>query len=85
MYYQFNKISYVSAAFLFGLVFAILNILVCLGREPEEVGHGVLGRLFAGFLIFGACKRNSNSIQVWMILVFLDCIVYIITCIVKVI
>ena len=85
MYYQFNKISYVSAAFLFGLVFAILNILVCLGREPEEVGHGVLGGLFAGFLIFGAYNRNSTSIQVWMILVFLDCIIYIITGTVKVI
>ena len=85
MYYQFNKISYVSAAFLFGLVFAILNILVCLGREPEEVGHGVLGGLFAGFLIFGAYNRNSTSIQVWMILVFLDCIIYIITGVVKLI
>ena len=79
-----NK-SYVSAAFIFGLVFAILNILECLGGKPEQVGHGVNGALFAGFLIFGAYKRNSDSIQFWMILVFLDCIIYIITGIVKLI
>ena len=79
-----NK-SYVTAAFFFGLVFAILNILTCLGKEPEEVGHGVLGGLFAGFLIFGAYNRNSTSIQIWMILVFLDYIIYIIAGIVKLI
>ena len=79
-----NK-SYVSAAIFLGLIFPILNILECLGKEPEEVGHGVLGALFAGFLIFGAYNRNSNSIQVWMILVFLDIIIYIITGIVKLI
>ena len=79
MYFQFCNKSYVNAAFALGLVFPILNILECLGKEPEEVGHGVLGALFAGFLIFGAYNRNSNSIQVWMILVFLDIIIYIIT------
>ena len=38
--------------------------------------HGVFGTLLNGFLVFGAHKRNSKVIFIWMILAGIQCIPY---------
>ena len=38
--------------------------------------HGVFGTLLNGFLVFGAHKRNSKVIFIWMILAGVQCIPY---------
>ena len=70
--------SYVQAAFVLGVIFFVLNILVCflgISGDLKSIVSGVLGALNSGILIFGAYKWNSTAILVWMILVAIECFV----------
>ena len=71
--------SNVQAAKVLGILLVVLNLLYCLGTD--EYGHrttnvvyGILGALISGILVFGAIKRNSKAILVWIILAIIECI-----------
>ena len=71
----------VEAAFVLGIVLAVLNFLSCLpfcfaqNTELTLVGIsiGVIGVMTHCILIFGAHKRHSIAILVWMVLAILEC------------
>ena len=72
----------VKAAFVLGIVLAVLSFLSCLpfffdpSQEVKIVGiiAGILGVMTHCILIFGAHKRHSTTILVWMVLAILECI-----------
>ena len=72
----------IKAAFVLGIVLAVLNFLSCLpfcfaqNTELTLVGIsiGVIGVMTHCILIFGAHKRHSTAILVWMVLAILECI-----------
>ena len=68
--------TYVKAAFVLGIVLAILSLV-----GVADGSHGTSGRIVAVIsamihcvLIFGAHTRNSKVILVWMVLAILSCI-----------
>ena len=64
----------VEAAFVLGIVLAVLNGLSCFNEDPEVIANGIIGAVIHCTLIFGAHKRNSTAILVWMVLAILSCI-----------
>ena len=71
----------VEAAFVLGIVLAVLNFLSCLpfcfAQNTEilvGISIGVIGVMTHCILIFGAHKRHSTAILVWMVLAILECI-----------
>ena len=72
----------VEAAFVLGIVLAVLNFLSCLplfcfAQNTETlvgISIGVIGVMTHCILIFGAHKRHSTAILVWMVLAILECI-----------
>ena len=66
----------VEAAFVLGIVLAVLNGLSCFNEDPEVIANGIIGAVIHCTLIFGAHKRNSTAILVWMVLAILECIVF---------
>merc|ERR1712172_370719 len=69
----------IKAAFVLGIVLAVLSFLPGLpfffAREEKIVGViGVIGVMTHCILIFGAHKRHSTAILVWMVLAILECI-----------
>ena len=71
----------VEAAFVLGIVLAVLNFLSCLpfcfAQNTEilvGISIGVIGVMTHCILIFGAHKRHSIAILVWMVLASLECI-----------
>ena len=70
----------VEAAFVLGIVLAVLNFLSCLpfcfAQNTEilvGISIGVIGVMTHCILIFGAHKRHSIAILVWMVLAILEC------------
>ena len=70
----------VKAAFVLGIVLAVLNFLSCLpfcfAQNTEilvGISIGVIGVMTHCILIFGAHKRHSIAILVWMVLAILEC------------
>ena len=59
-------------------VIAIVSEYSCFDSIEEILvfTHGVFGTLLNGFLVFGAHKRNSKVIFIWMILAGIQCIPY---------
>ena len=70
--------SNVKAAFILGIVFVTLSILGCLQGDLQSIIAGIVGALINGILVFGAHKRNSTAILVWIILAIIQCIVFVI-------
>merc|ERR1712110_286336 len=73
--------SNVKAAKVWGIIFLILNILTCFGTNEKygnlpNIIQGVAGALISCLLIFGAIKRSSTAILVWMILSVIEIIGY---------
>ena len=70
--------SNVKASFILGIVFVVLSLLGCLGGDLQSIIGGIVGALINGILVFGAHKRNSTAILVWIILAIIQCIVFVI-------
>ena len=71
----------IKAAFVLGIVLAVLNFLSCLpfcfAQNTEilvGISIGVIGVMTHCILIFGAHKHHSTTILVWMVLAILECI-----------
>ena len=65
----------VKAAFVLGIVLAVLSLLGC-GNGNNGIINGIIGGIIHCVLIFGAHTRNSKAILVWMVLAILSCIGY---------
>jgi len=63
----------VKAAFVLGIVLAVLSLLGC-GNGNNGIINGIIGGIIHCVLIFGAHTRNSTAILVWMVLAILSCI-----------
>ena len=64
----------VKAAFVLGIVLAVLSFLGCAGKMQGVIAGGIMSGLIHCILVFGAHKRNSTAILVWMVLAILSCI-----------
>jgi len=64
----------VKAAFVLGIVLAVLSGLSCFDNSEGALAIGIIGAVIHCILIFGAHTRNSTAILVWMVLAILDCI-----------
>ena len=63
----------VKAAFVLGIVLAVLSLINGINGTAGII-TGILGALINCILIFGAHKRNSTAILVWMVLAIIECI-----------
>ena len=68
----------VKAAYILGIIFVILSLLGCLGGDLQSIIGGIVSAVINGILVFGAHKRNSTAILVWIILAIIQCIVFLI-------
>ena len=72
--------SNVQAAKVLGIIFVVLSLLSCLteqgGSYTYSIIGGIAGALIWGILVYGAVKRSSTAILVWMVLAILLCIYY---------
>ena len=68
----------VKAAFILGIVLAVLSFLACVGKMQGVIASGIISGLIHCILVFGAHTRNSTAILVWMVLAILSCIGYVI-------
>ena len=64
----------VKAAFVLGIVLAVLSLIGCGNGTTHGIINGIIGVIIHCVLIFGAHTRNSTAILVWMILAVLSCI-----------
>ena len=64
----------VKAAFVLGIVLAVLSFLGCAGKMQGVIASGIISGLIHCILVFGAHTRNSTAILVWMVLAILSCI-----------
>jgi len=69
--------SNVKAAFVLGIIFCVLSILGCFNGGVQAIVTGIVMALVNGILVFGAHKRHSTAILVWMILATIECIIYV--------
>ena len=67
--------TYVKAAFVLGIVLAVLSLIGC-GNGSNGIINAIIGVIIHCVLIFGAHTRNSTAILVWMVLAVLSCIGY---------
>jgi len=67
--------TYVKAAFVLGIVLAILSLVGC-GNGSNGIINAIISVIIHCVLIFGAHTRNSTAILVWMVLAILSCIAY---------
>ena len=58
----------VKGAYILGIVFIFLNIMICFEGHGFYISTGIFGSAISGILIYGAKNRTSKAIQVWMIL-----------------
>ena len=58
----------VKGAYILGILFIFLNIMICFEGHGFYISTGIFGSLISGILIYGAKNRTSKAIQVWMIL-----------------
>ena len=75
----------VKAAFVLGIVLAVLSFLGCAGEMQGVIAGGIISGLIHCILVFGAHTRNSTAILVWMVLAILSCIGYVILTVIGVI
>merc|ERR1711973_795318 len=73
--------SNIQAAKVLGIIFIVCSLLNCLGTDANgsrtsNIVGGLVGALISGLLVYGASKRNSTAILVWMILAIIECIVF---------
>lgn len=73
--------SNIQAAKVLGIIFIVCSLFNCLGTDANEsrtsnIVTGLVGALISGLLVYGASKRNSTAILVWMILAIIECIVF---------
>ena len=66
----------VKAAFVLGIVLAVLSFLGCAGKMQGMIAGGLISGLIHCILVLGAHNRNSTAILVWMVLAILSCIGY---------
>ena len=66
----------VKAAFVLGIVLAVLSFLSCASQIEGAIPTGIICGLINCILVFGAHTRNSTAILVWIILAILSCIAY---------
>merc|ERR1711935_183721 len=69
----------VQAAKVLGIIFVVCSVLGCFGQQPDgsrisNIVGGIAGALISGILVYGAVKRSSTAILVWMILAIVQCI-----------
>ena len=64
----------VKAAFVLGIVLAVLSFLGCAGKMQGVIASGIISGLIHCILVFGAHTRNSTAILVWMVLAIFSCI-----------
>ena len=64
----------IKAAFVLGIILAVLSFLGCAGKMQGVIASGIISGLIHCILVFGAHKRNSTAILVWMVLAILSCI-----------
>ena len=64
----------VKAAFVLGIVLAVLSFLGCFKGSLGTIINGILSGLIHCILIFGTHTRNSIAILVWMVLAIFSCI-----------
>ena len=64
----------IKAAFVLGIVLAVLSFLGCAGKMQGVIAGGIMSGLIHCILVFGAHTRNSTAILVWMVLAILSCI-----------
>ena len=66
----------VKAAFVLGIVLAVLSGLSCFNKVARAIANGIIGAVIHCILIFGAHTRNSTAMLIWMVLAILSCIGY---------
>ena len=62
----------VETAKMLGLLLAVLSLSLCIKGEAEYIISGIVLTLIHSILIFGAQKRNTSVILLWMVLAVLN-------------
>ena len=66
----------IKAAFDLGLGLSIVSFLSCSTGDLFDVINGVAHGVINWFLIFGAYKRQSTAILIWIVFAVISCIGY---------
>ena len=69
-------VTNLKAAKDFGIALAIISFLSCFTGDLVDIVNGILSGLMNCLLIFGAYKRQSTAILIWMVLACISCIWY---------
>ena len=66
----------IKAAFDLGLSLSIVSFLSCCTGDLFDVINGLAHGIIHWLLIFGAYKRQSTAILIWIVLAVISCIGY---------
>ena len=69
-------VTNLKAAKDFGIALAILSFLSCFNGSLLDIVNGLLSGLIHCILIFGAYKRQSTAILIWIVMAITSCIWY---------
>ena len=75
--------SNIQAAKVLGIIFVVLCLISCFSKDENggymtSVIRGIIGALINSLLFYGASKRSSTAVLIWMILAIIECIVFVV-------